>query len=134
MDRNSSQKYEQFNNSGSATNQKLRWDCFLSKYQIAVDEGKDICTLMDDNINTLSSADFSNRVHIRDMKESLESFVNDNNIAILNEEPTRFLSGVDPSCIDHITTNCPEIFFNTNTIKTNISDHCCLVTNYKKKN
>ena len=120
-------------NSGSASNQKLRWDGFLSKYKIAVDEGKDICTFMDDNINTLPYADYSNRMHIRDMKESLESFANDNNIAILNDEPTRFLSGVDPSCIDHITTNCPEKFYNTNTIKTTISDHCCLVTNYKNK-
>ena len=67
------------------------------------------------------------------MKEKFYNFLNDNNIAILNDEPTRFFSGVDPSCIDHITTNCPEKFYNTNTIKNNISDHCFLVTNYKNK-
>ena len=88
---------------------------------------------MDDNINTLPNADFSNRAYLSDMKEIFENFLNDNNIAMLNYEPTRFLSGVDPSCIDHITTNCPDKFFNTNTIKSKISDHCLLVTNYKNK-
>ena len=122
-----------FPNSGSPNNQKLRWDAFLKKYQLALNEGKDICTLMDDNINTLFNADLSNRTHILDMKESFENFSNDNNIAFLNDEPTRFISGCDPSCIDHLTTNCPDKFFNTNTVKTNISDHCCLVSNYKNK-
>ena len=88
----------------------MKWDGFISKYQTAINEGKDVWTLMDDNINTLPSEDFNNRVYLRDMKESFENFINDNNIAIHNEEPTSFFSGVDPSCIDHITTNCPEIF------------------------
>ena len=114
-------------------NQKGRWHDFLTKYQLALKEGKDVCTLMDANINTLFNADLSNRIYIRDMKECLETFINDNNLAFLNDEPTRFISGVDPSCIDHIITNCPEKFFNTNTVKTNISDHCCLVSNYKNK-
>ena len=101
---------------------------------MALKEGKDIITLMDDNINTLPNADFQNRVFLRDMKDNSNNFLNANNIAILNDEPTRFSNGVDPSCIDHLTSTCPEIFFNVNTIKTNISDHCCLVANYKNKN
>ena len=100
-------------NSGSSTNQKTRWEGFLSKYKLAIEEGKDIVTLMDDNINTLTNADFGNRAHIKDMKESFDNFINDNNIAVLNDEPTHFMSGVDPSCIDHITTNCPEKCFKT---------------------
>ena len=57
-------------NSGSPANQIARWDGFLAKYQLAINEGKDICTLMDDNINTLSDADLSSRLYIRDMKEN----------------------------------------------------------------
>ena len=52
----------------------------LSKYNLAIKEGKDIVTLMDDNINTLTNANFGNRAHIKDMKESFDNFINDNNI------------------------------------------------------
>ena len=68
------------NNSGSPANKRSRWDSFLSKYQIAINEGKDVCTLMDDNINTLPNADFSNRAYLSDMKEIFENFLNDNNM------------------------------------------------------
>ena len=85
-------------------------------------------------MNMLTNADFGNRVHIKDMKESFDHFINDNNITVLNDEPTRFMSGVDHSCIDHITTDCPEKCFNTNTVKFNISEHYFLITNYKNKN
>ena len=89
---------------------------------------------MDDNLNTLPNADFTGRGHIRDMIDHYESFLNDNNLVTMNEEATRYCSGTEPSCIDHITTNCPDKLFNINTVKSIFSDHCCLVGNFKNKN
>ena len=40
-------------------------------YSKALSEGKQIITLMDDNINTLDNADFTNRQYIKDMKDNL---------------------------------------------------------------
>ena len=89
---------------------------------------------MDDNLNTLPNADFTGRGHIRDMIDHYESFLNDHNLVTMNEEATRFCSGTEPSCIDHITTNCPDKLFNINTVKSIFSDHCGLVGNFKNKN
>ena len=85
-------------------------------------------------LNTLPNADLNGRGYIRDMIDKYESLSNDNNLVTMNNEATRYCSGVEPSCIDHITTNCPDKLFNINTIKSIFSDHCYLVGNYKNKN
>ena len=60
-----------------SSNQKQRWSSFLSKYSKALSEGKQIITAMDDNINTLDNADFTNRQYIKYMKDNLYDFTND---------------------------------------------------------
>ena len=88
---------------------------------------------MDDNLNTLPNADFFNRGYLIGMIDRYTSFMNDNNLVFMNFEATRFLKGVEPSCLDHIATNCPDKLYNINTVKSFFSDHCCLVANYKNK-
>ena len=100
---------------------------------MALSENKDIITMMDDNLNSLPSADFVGRGYLKDMIDHYESFLNSNNLVTMNKEATRFCSGVEPSCIDHVTTNCPDKIYNINTVKSIFSDHCCIVFNYKNK-
>ena len=57
-------------NSLSANSKKNRWTQFLVKYTMALDEGKHIVTMFDDNINTLNQADFTNRKHVKEMRDT----------------------------------------------------------------
>ena len=88
---------------------------------------------MDDNINTLENADFTNRQYIKDMKDNLYDFTNDNDITIHNDKPTRHMTNTEPSCIDHITSNCPDNIYNLKTHLTTSSDHCSLTFTYSTK-
>ena len=63
--------------------------------------------MMDTNIDT-SVNSTRNTKYKPKMLKIFEDFLQNNNLQILNEEFTRFQSGVNPSCIDHIITNNPE--------------------------
>ena len=67
---------------------------------------------MDDNINTLEDANFSGRSYLYDMRENLYDFINNNNLTIQNNKPTRHMVNAEPSCIDHVTSNCQENVYN----------------------
>ena len=88
---------------------------------------------MDDNINTLEDANFSNRAYLHDMRELFYDFMNNNNLIIHNNKPTRHIINMDPSCIDHVTSNCPENIYNVKTTLTSSSDLSVLTFTFNTK-
>ena len=105
----------------------------MEKYSLAISEGEKIITCMDDYINTLEDANFHNRSYLYDMRESLIYFINNNNLTIQNSKPTRDMVNTESSCIDHVTSNCPENIYNIKTSLSASSDHCSLSFNFNIK-
>ena len=104
---------------------------FQQKLKTALSERKHLIILTDTNINTSPDADFSNRGYLKSLKDSLYEFLDENHLIIHNSEYTRYMINMQPSCIDHIMSNCPNFIFNVITQKTTIYDHCILGCVYK---
>ena len=110
-------------------NPEFRLKLILEKIAKAKKENEDIIIMMDTNIDT-SVNSTRNTKYKPKMLKIFEDFLQNNNLQILNEEFTRFQSGVNPSCIDHIITNNPERMKRTQTITNVISDHETVVSEY----
>ena len=67
------------------------------------------------------------------MRETYFEFINNNNLVIHNNKPTRHMVNTDPSCIDHITSNCPENIYNVKTHLTSSSYHSVLTFTFNTK-
>ena len=88
---------------------------------------------MDDNINTLEDINFHYKSYLYDMREYLIYFINNNNLTFHNSKPSRHMVNTEPSCIDHVTRNCPENIYNIKISLSASSDHCSLSFNFNIK-
>ena len=80
----------------------------------------------DNNLNTHDSSNYDDRAYLRHMRDDWYEYLDNKEMAILNNEFTRFSSCSDNSCIDHFTSNSPNNLFNVTTIPIIFSDHAGL--------
>ena len=119
-------------NSHTITQQHTRWKGILTQWASALHENKHTIVLMDDNIDTANN-NHNNKYNIQQLKNAFLTHNNDHGTFIENTKPTRHMINTTPSCIDHITTNCPTLMHNTTTHITGASDHCILTTTYSTR-
>ena len=120
-------------NSHTSTQQQARWQIILTQWTLALQENKHTIVLMDDNIDTIHNNTHNTRYSIQQLKTAFLAHTQDHGTFIENTKPTRHMFNTTPSCIDHITTNCPTLMHNTTTHITGASDHCILTTTYSTK-
>ena len=88
-------------------NPDYRFNLILEMIMKALKENKEVMIMMDTNIDT--STNRVRDIHTPSrMKRNFEEFLEKKSLCILNEEFTRFESGKEPTCIDHIVTNAPK--------------------------
>ena len=122
-----------FNKSKSIKHQKERYELILKNWKKASHENKDIIILMDDNIDTIRNSNHNNKFKINDIYDILQDHLNFRNFSLHNKKATRFAQHNQPSCIDHIFSNCPTKITQVQTYRNIFSDHCLLKTSYKVK-
>ena len=74
------------------------------------------------------------RYNIKDLHSRYIQFLIDNNLTILNKQFTRYAPHQQPSTLDHIITNVPQMIGDIRTERNIISDHCSLSFNFLHKN
>ena len=97
-----------------------------------MNENKDVIVLMDDNIDS-SISNFNNRYKVDKLMGMLDDHLNKFNLSQCNFDYTRVVSHQQPSCIDHIYSNCADKITNIQTINNIDSDHKYIVCNYSTK-
>ena len=101
----------------------------LGGVKTALKEKVFLISKADTNLDTYDSLDYSNSI-LRDMRDE---YVDQSNIAIMNNEFIHFFVHNKNSCIDHITTNCPDNLSYTIIIPQVNLDHSGLETIFKSK-
>ena len=102
----------------------------IAKWQLALEENKDVIVLIDDNIDSDINSSHNKQYKIKNLYDLWQQHMTDYNIYQHNNQYTRFHRAQQPSTIDHIFSNCPPRLSYTSTIRTHISDHAMLMTNY----
>ena len=116
--------------SGSPTNQLNRWKTIIDMWQIAIGEGKDTIVLMDDNIDSNINSSHHKQFKVKHLDELLKEHINHNNITVHNKKNTRFARNKQPSCLDHIYSNCSDKIVNVQTHTNTFSDHAIITAEY----
>merc|ERR1712240_944761 len=112
--------------------QTERWDNVLDKWQQAILEKKEVIVMADDNMD-FDNENYNNRYRIKAIKEKTTQFLTDNNITVHNKEPTYFVNQTPTSCIDHISSNCPQKITHITTENNGLSDHATITATYHTK-
>ena len=114
--------------SGTIDSQLYRWLIFLDQWEQAITTGKEICTLGDVNLNFLTWA--NPNVHLSSHSRKLTPLVSSlfdkvipHGFVQLVKEATRFVSGREPSGIDHFYSNRPEHISDIQVISRGSSGH-----------
>ena len=78
------------NNSGSPKCQAERWSEYLLNIDKVLKENVSYISLTDTNLNTHDSSDYCNSIYLRNMRDQLFDFCDNNQLAIINRDFTRF--------------------------------------------
>ena len=119
--------------SDSVVQQYNRFQKILTHWHNASLENKHIIVMMDDNIDTLQNTVHNQRYNVQTLKDAFIRHTQTHGIVFHNTVPTRYMSNTTPSCIDHISSNCPQSMHNIMTHNTGASDHCILTGTYSTK-
>ena len=119
------------NDTRSTKHQLSRYGQILAKWQLAINENKDVLVAMDDNIDSNKDSKINKQYKLKGLIDLLQSHMAQNNISQHNHQNTHFQSNHSPSCIDHIYSNCPNKVSNVTTIPCTIADHHIISCIYK---
>ena len=126
------------NTSNSVQAQLQRWTVFLDKWELALQEGKEVIEMMDANIDFLkwTKTDLpasDNTVRLRPLTQQLFTRIFPLGVSQLVTTPTRFWSGHVGSGLDHLYTNKPDKLSSVNSEFTGMSDNKIIkVTRFSK--
>ena len=110
-----------------------RFQKILTHWQNALQENKHTIVMMDDNIDTLQNTSHNSNYKVQTLKDAFIRHTQARDLVVHNFTPTRHMHGVSPSCIDHITSNCPLLVHSTSTHNSGASDHSILTCTYSTK-
>ena len=116
-----------------APKQTERYQQIIKKWQLALQEKKEVIVAMDDNIDTDTNSNHNKKYKIKHLMDMLEQHKIDFEIFQHNDKLTRFQSNCQPSTLDHLYSNCPSKITDVQTIKTSFSDHCIISGIYNSK-
>ena len=102
----------------------------MDGFKKASKENKDIISLSDTNIDTSANAGSGHRYYSTKVEREFYKYIEEYQLTIMNEEYTRFHTGQDPSCIDHIMTNSPKKLKDIATHLNSILDHKTISATY----
>ena len=117
-------------NSKHVSCQKERFQLLVNNWERALKEKKDTIVMMDTNIDTRCNTSHNAQYKIKDLFDMLFAHLNKYGICIHNKKFTRYRAHQQPSCIDHIFSNCPVKIIDVKTTLTGMSDHCILSAKY----
>ena len=121
------------NNKNKDKKQLQRLGLIIEKWEDALKEGKHTIVAMDDNIDTNINAKHNKIYKIENLAAMLRDHLEDKGLITHNNELTRFQQNQDPSCIDHLYSNCPRNISNVITHKNLFSDHSLISLIYNTK-
>ena len=106
--------------SSSIEAQLHRWISFLSQWETAIQEGREICVLGDTNLNYFHWFNQNQQIpaHSRKLQPLVMQIferIIPHGFVQLVKVATRIVKGQEPSCLDHIYTNHPEKYSNIET-------------------
>ena len=124
--------------SNSVQAQLERWSVFLDKWELALQEGKEVIVMMDANIDFLkwTKTDLpasDHTVRLRPLIQQLFTRIFPLGVSQLVTTPTRFWTGQVESGLDHLYTNKPDKLSSVDLEFTGMSDHKIIkVTRFSK--
>ena len=118
--------------SKSNKQQVSRFKTTLDNWGKAMGEDKDVIVATDDNIDS-SNSNHNNKYSINNLRNMLSNHLNQYNLAQINFDHTRIVSHQQPSCIDHIYSNCMNKITSVRTVTNIDSDHKYIVCRYLTK-
>ena len=117
------------NSSSSIPAQLARWRVFLSKWEAALQEGREVIVMLDANIDFLTWRSLENlppyhsSVKLRSLIDELFDRIIPQGVAQLVTGATRIERGQPRSGLDHLYSNRPEKLSQVKTFLTGMSDH-----------
>ena len=127
------------NSSATVAAQLDRWKVFLSKWEAALQEGREIIVMLDANLDFLTWRSSENlplhhsSVKLKSLIDELFDRIMPHGVSQLVTGATRIERGYPRSGLDHIYSNRPEKLSQVETFLTGMSDHKLLkVTRYSK--
>ena len=125
--------------SASVNQQLVRWSSFLTKWESALAEGKEVLVMMDANLDHLTWGrtdnlpSFHSSCRLKDLIDLLFAKIIPLGVSQLVTVATRFERGHPISGLDHIYSNKPDKLSTIKTYYTGCSDHKMLkVTRFSK--
>ena len=99
--------HQQDDSSRTLEDQMSRWISFLDQWEAAVASGREICVIGDINLNFLTwmNSNVTQTSHAKKLQPLVNELFNriiPYGFKQLVSEPTRFMSGCEPSGLDHI--------------------------------
>merc|ERR1712240_321516 len=95
------------NDSNKTQEQILRLETILNQYKKAINENKEIITMIDTNINTSHQSDHNKIYKVSKLYDIFNKFISKHNLTIHNTKNTYFPLHKSTSCIDYIISNIP---------------------------
>ena len=126
------------NSSNTVEAQMARWTSFLDQWEIATSTRRECCVIGDVNLNFLTwmnpnIAPTAHTAKLKPMVTELFDRIMPYGFTQLVTEATRYMSGTEPSGLDHIYTNCPHHMSDIQVLFKGASDHrLVLGTRYTK--
>ena len=115
--------------------QMNRWLSFLEQWERAISSGREVCVLGDINLNFITWMNHltSHAKKMRPLVNALFDQIIPYGFVQMVTEATRFMSGVEPSGLDHVYTNQPDHLSDVQVRFHGGSDHrLVMVTRYTK--
>ena len=106
----------------------------IESWERALAEGKHTVVMMDDNLDTSENSVHNKVFNLKYLYELWQKYLNKHNITQHNFKYTHFRPNKNPSCIDHVLSNCPNNINNVTTNTNSLSDHSIITANYSNKN
>ena len=97
------------NNSNSNGSQIDRYTIFSKQVNLASKEGHNLVILTGDNIKSIEDNSNSSYYRNMELKSIKDNLINKDSLTIHNKDLTFFWKDIK-SCIDHIMSNCPQMF------------------------
>ena len=110
-------------NTGHKIKQEERFNLILRQISKAKHISPKVLLSWDSNLDMLPANNQHVRHDIKDMLEEYRTFMNNNDMCLVNSEPTRHWGQTQSSLIDHFVTNAPAHCDNVQTRHSCIADH-----------
>ena len=119
--------------SGTVTAQAERWDRLLSRWEAALQEGKEVITIMDANLDALtwrkelhSLPRHSSSVTHASLIDALHNRILPAGVEMMTPNQPTWARGDQKSCLDHVYTTAPSKLSPVTVIWTGMSDHALI--------